>query len=199
VIRSDRDTWSLGLHEIRGTIIHDTEYDGSKMVHQANVNAACGDVSLAIKIYASFVVWLLYVTFHLWNISVPVAEAEQLVASIESKTQSLRCLAWRNSRTSPPQPNAPQGWCSNPCRISCSNSLCRWLATISKPAADKQNQGVQLAKVAGKYVDCGPDTTDPQKSSPPRCRHSIGETVVLTACSPSHVSESGHPSCHYSL
>jgi hypothetical protein len=36
VIRSDRDTWSLGLQEIRDTIIHDTEYDGLKMVYQAN-------------------------------------------------------------------------------------------------------------------------------------------------------------------
>jgi hypothetical protein len=36
VIRSDRDTWSLGLQEIRDTIIHDTEYDGLKMVYQVN-------------------------------------------------------------------------------------------------------------------------------------------------------------------
>jgi hypothetical protein len=36
VIRSDRDTWSLGLQEIRDTIIHDTEYDGLRMVYQAN-------------------------------------------------------------------------------------------------------------------------------------------------------------------
>jgi hypothetical protein len=38
VIRSDRDTWSLGLQEIRDTIIHDTEYNGLKMVYQANGN-----------------------------------------------------------------------------------------------------------------------------------------------------------------
>lgn len=42
VIRSDRDTWSLGLQEIRDTIIHDTEYDGLKMVYQAN------DIKVAI-------------------------------------------------------------------------------------------------------------------------------------------------------
>ena len=36
VIRSDRDTWGLGLQEIRDRIIHDTEYDGLKMVYKAN-------------------------------------------------------------------------------------------------------------------------------------------------------------------
>jgi len=38
VIRSDRETWSLGLQEIRDRIIHDTEYDGLKMVYKANGN-----------------------------------------------------------------------------------------------------------------------------------------------------------------
>lgn len=38
VIRSDRETWSLGLQEIRDRIIHDTEYDGLKMVYGANGN-----------------------------------------------------------------------------------------------------------------------------------------------------------------
>jgi len=33
-IRADRDSWILGLQEIRDTIIHDTEYDGLKMIYQ---------------------------------------------------------------------------------------------------------------------------------------------------------------------
>lgn len=35
-IRSDRDAWTLGLQEIRDTIIHDTEYDGLKMLYRPN-------------------------------------------------------------------------------------------------------------------------------------------------------------------
>jgi hypothetical protein len=35
-MRSDRDTWTLGLQEIRDTIIHDTEYDGLKMLYRSN-------------------------------------------------------------------------------------------------------------------------------------------------------------------
>lgn len=35
IIRSDRQTWSLGLQDIRNTIIHDTSYKGLKMLYQA--------------------------------------------------------------------------------------------------------------------------------------------------------------------
>ena len=35
-VRSDRNTWILGLQEIRDTIIHDTEYDGLKMLYRPN-------------------------------------------------------------------------------------------------------------------------------------------------------------------
>jgi hypothetical protein len=35
-IRNDRTAWTLGLQEIRDTIIHDTEYDGLKMLYKAN-------------------------------------------------------------------------------------------------------------------------------------------------------------------
>lgn len=34
--RADRNAWTLGLQEIRDTIIHDTEYDGLKMLYRAN-------------------------------------------------------------------------------------------------------------------------------------------------------------------
>jgi hypothetical protein len=33
-IRADRDSWIRGLQEIRDTIIHDTEYDGLKMLYR---------------------------------------------------------------------------------------------------------------------------------------------------------------------
>ena len=36
VLRSDRTTWSLGLQDIRDTIIHDTTYPGLKMLYRAN-------------------------------------------------------------------------------------------------------------------------------------------------------------------
>lgn len=35
-MRVDRDAWTLGLQEIRDTIIHDTEYDGLKMSYRPN-------------------------------------------------------------------------------------------------------------------------------------------------------------------
>ena len=35
-LRADRDTWTLGLQEIRDTIIHDTEFDGLKMLYAAD-------------------------------------------------------------------------------------------------------------------------------------------------------------------
>ncbi len=35
-MRSDRTSWTLGLQEIRDTIIHDTEYDGLKMLYKGN-------------------------------------------------------------------------------------------------------------------------------------------------------------------
>jgi hypothetical protein len=38
IIRSDRQTWSLGLQDIRDTIIHDTSYKGLKMIYQAKGN-----------------------------------------------------------------------------------------------------------------------------------------------------------------
>jgi hypothetical protein len=56
VIRSDRDTWSLGLQEIRDTIIHDTEYDGLKMVYRANgIKVAIGFPRLNGKPILDFV------------------------------------------------------------------------------------------------------------------------------------------------
>lgn len=56
VIRSDRDTWSLGLQEIRDTIIHNTEYDGLKMVYQANgIKVAIGFPRLNGKPILEFV------------------------------------------------------------------------------------------------------------------------------------------------
>ena len=56
VIRSDRDTWSLGLQEIRDTIIHDTEYDGLKMVYRANgIKVAIGFPKLNGKPVLDFV------------------------------------------------------------------------------------------------------------------------------------------------
>jgi hypothetical protein len=39
VIRGDRRSWSLGLQEIRDTIIHDTSYKGLKMIYKANNNS----------------------------------------------------------------------------------------------------------------------------------------------------------------
>jgi hypothetical protein len=36
VLRSDRTTWSLGLQDIRDTIIHDTTYQGLKMLYRAS-------------------------------------------------------------------------------------------------------------------------------------------------------------------
>jgi hypothetical protein len=36
VLRGDRTTWSLGLQDIRDTIIHDTTYQGLKMLYRAN-------------------------------------------------------------------------------------------------------------------------------------------------------------------
>lgn len=38
VIRGDRKSWSLGLQDIRDTIIHDTSYQGLKMIYKANGN-----------------------------------------------------------------------------------------------------------------------------------------------------------------
>ena len=38
VIRSDRATWTLGLQDIRDKIIHDTSYQGLKMIYKANRN-----------------------------------------------------------------------------------------------------------------------------------------------------------------
>ncbi len=35
-IRNDRTSWTLGLQEIRDTIIHNTEYDGLKMIYKPN-------------------------------------------------------------------------------------------------------------------------------------------------------------------
>ena len=56
VIRSDRDTWSLGLQEIRDTIIHDTEYDGLKMIYRANgIKVAIGFPRLNGKPILDFV------------------------------------------------------------------------------------------------------------------------------------------------
>lgn len=37
-IRSDRTSWTLGLQEIRDTIVHNTEYDGLKMIYKPNGN-----------------------------------------------------------------------------------------------------------------------------------------------------------------
>jgi len=36
VVRGDRKSWSLGLQDIRDTIIHDTSYQGLKMIYKAN-------------------------------------------------------------------------------------------------------------------------------------------------------------------
>lgn len=36
VLRGDRTTWTLGLQDIRNTIIHDTTYHGLKMLYRAN-------------------------------------------------------------------------------------------------------------------------------------------------------------------
>jgi hypothetical protein len=38
VIRGDRQSWSLGLQDIRDKIIHDTSYQGLKMIYKANGN-----------------------------------------------------------------------------------------------------------------------------------------------------------------
>jgi hypothetical protein len=38
VIRGDRKSWSLGLQDIRDTIIHDTRYLGLKVIYKANGN-----------------------------------------------------------------------------------------------------------------------------------------------------------------
>lgn len=38
VIRGDRKSWSLGLQDIRDKIIHDTDYQGLKMIYKANSN-----------------------------------------------------------------------------------------------------------------------------------------------------------------
>jgi len=38
IVRSDRQTWSLGLQDIRDTIIHDTSYKGLKMIYQVKGN-----------------------------------------------------------------------------------------------------------------------------------------------------------------
>jgi hypothetical protein len=38
VIRGDRQSWTLGLQDIRDKIIHDTSYQGLKMIYKANGN-----------------------------------------------------------------------------------------------------------------------------------------------------------------
>jgi hypothetical protein len=37
-IRGDRKSWSLGLRDIRDTIIHDTGYQGLKMIYKVKSN-----------------------------------------------------------------------------------------------------------------------------------------------------------------
>lgn len=36
VVRGDRRSWSLGLQDIRDTIIHNTSYQGLKMIYKEN-------------------------------------------------------------------------------------------------------------------------------------------------------------------
>ncbi len=53
---------------------------------------------------------------------------------------------------------------------------------------ERQLQGVQLAKVAGKYTGRAPDTTAHQRIVALRAAgHTINRTAALTACSPSQV------------
>lgn len=53
---------------------------------------------------------------------------------------------------------------------------------------ERQRQGVQLAKAAGKYAGRAPDTTAHQRIVALRAAgHTISKTSTLTACSPSQV------------
>ena len=118
----------------------------------------------------------------------PLAEAEQLVASIRTKGAKLAVPGLVDLSDFAA---ASEGVA----RIVLDSVQDLLLKLALQMARDdyetrrvRQRQGVQLAKATGKYAGRAPDTTAHQRIVALRRRgHTIRKTAALTACSPSQV------------
>jgi DNA invertase Pin-like site-specific DNA recombinase len=118
----------------------------------------------------------------------PLAEAEQLVASIRTKGAKLAVPGLVDLSD---VASATEGVA----RIVLDSVQDLLLKLALQMARDdyetrreRQRQGVQLAKAAGKYSGRAPDTTAHQRIVALRAAgHTIHKTAALTACSPSQV------------
>jgi DNA invertase Pin-like site-specific DNA recombinase len=118
----------------------------------------------------------------------PLAEAEQLIASIRSKGAKLAVPGLVDLS------DFAEGT-DGVARIVLESVQELLLKLALQMARDdyetrreRQRQGVQLAKVAGKYVGRAPDTVTHQRIVALRAAgYTIHKTAALTACSPSQV------------
>ena len=118
----------------------------------------------------------------------PLAEAEQLVASIRTKGAKLAVPGLVDLSDF-------AAGTEGVARIvldSVQDLLLRLALQMARDEyetrRERQQQGVQLAKAAGKYAGRAPDTTAHQSIVALRAAgHTIHKTAALTACSPSQV------------
>jgi DNA invertase Pin-like site-specific DNA recombinase len=118
----------------------------------------------------------------------PLAEAEQLVASIRTKGAKLAVPGLVDLSDF-------AAGTEGVARIVLESVQDLLLKLALQMARDdyetrreRQRQGVQLAKAAGKYAGRAPDTTAHQRIVALRAAgHTISKTSTLTACSPSQV------------
>jgi DNA invertase Pin-like site-specific DNA recombinase len=118
----------------------------------------------------------------------PLAEAEQLVASIRTKGAKLAVPGLVDL-------SDVAAGTEGVARIVLDSVQDLLLKLALQMARDdyetrreRQRQGVQLAKAAGKYTGRAPDTTSHQRIIALRAAgHTISKTSALTACSPSQV------------
>jgi DNA invertase Pin-like site-specific DNA recombinase len=118
----------------------------------------------------------------------PLAEAEQLVASIQTKGAKLAVPGLVDLSDF-------AAGTEGVARIvleSVQDLLLKLALQMSRDdyetRRERQRQGVQLAKAAGKYAGRAPDTTAHQRIVALRAAgHTIHKTTALTACSPSQV------------